>query len=558
MLIMHGTFKDLLADFILKHPEYDGLIGKDKFRELAPWNLRKVKREGCLCLTCVNCAMAMKALKLVAAQLKRLLSTANPTSELNEDRNVADGVDGAGAELGSTGGSTSATAAWVAEPKRRAALEAIIKLCTCTHKHEHVDIAFCSPVTPECLKGKCPKILKSGHKCGFSPIWETLRSALVTRENGKEVLRTNLPPGVVAVFSSVVELEKYVSITSKTKKTVTRDEEEDPTYGASQHTSSRLDTEKTEESLIAVLDYLRSIFLPMCMHRDTLRRCKKSMEELLQNCPVGWVLHDVDWAENFTIVKAMMIQAEYWAQIQSSLFIGIMRWLCKDTYDDIETRLEMHDEVTVHEPNGEKRWSKIIAVHGDGESYDLRDSNGVESKGVWRRDLHKRKWISHAYTGFSDDKLHDSYQTQHFMNMQLEDAAAAQLSSGSRDWLCDATYNSTTCALSAGDIVTVEEAGYVPFQAKVLAAWRSGDGPVKLRSVGPAQPDGPQPTVACARECVRLHKLDIVYCIHSDNAAQHFKSVKALVWLSLLMGKYEWISRAYWGFGCPGRAHLCF
>ena len=46
-----------------------------------------------------------------------------------------------------------------------------------------------------------------------------------------------------------------------------------------------------------------------------------------RNALPGWLVNDVDWAENFTIVKARMLQSEYWAQIQSSLLIGIVRWL---------------------------------------------------------------------------------------------------------------------------------------------------------------------------------------------------------------------------------------
>ena len=68
----------------------------------------------------------------------------------------------------------------------------------------------------------------------------------------------------------------------------------------------------------------------MAAHRETLLRCKERAQELFRNALPAWVLHDVDWAENFTIVKARMWQSEYWAQIQSSLLIGIIRWVGPD------------------------------------------------------------------------------------------------------------------------------------------------------------------------------------------------------------------------------------
>ena len=60
--------------------------------------------------------------------------------------------------------------------------------------------------------------------------------------------------------------------------------------------------------------------------------------ELFLNTPPGWLLNDVDWAKTFTTVKARMLQSEYWAQIQASLLIGILRWLDKKVFDDIVTR----------------------------------------------------------------------------------------------------------------------------------------------------------------------------------------------------------------------------
>jgi hypothetical protein len=40
--------------------------------------------------------------------------------------------------------------------------------------------------------------------------------------------------------------------------------------------------------------------------------------------------------------------------------------------------------------------------------------------------------------------------------------------------------------------------------------------------------------------------------MHSDNASQHFKTVKALHWLSHLKERFPWLRTVRWCFGCPG------
>ena len=64
--------------------------------------------------------------------------------------------------------------------------------------------------------------------------------------------------------------------------------------------------------------------------------------------------------------------------------------------------------------------------------------------------------------------------------------------------------------------------------------------------------DGREGTAFCDRSLLRKHQLKMVYVVHSDNAAQHFHSVKAMYWLSHLPSTFGWIDRVYWAFGCPG------
>ena len=144
-----------------------------------------------------------------------------------------------------------------------------------------------------------------------------------------------------------------------------------------------------------------------------------------------------------------------------------------------ETTYDVRDDsgdVFTHIPRERLRhrgkcWAKVTAVHEAADpandTYDLLDADNNKLIGAKRSILHKRKWVSHAYTCFSDDRLHDSYQTQHFLDMQLEDALANLAESNSTDWLCDETYDSTTIALKKGDTVTVEDPSGTPYRATV-------------------------------------------------------------------------------------------
>ncbi len=54
------------------------------------------------------------------------------------------------------------------------------------------------------------------------------------------------------------------------------------------------------------------------------------------------------------------------------------------------------------------------------------------------------------------------------------------------------------------------------------------------------------------RELLRKIEYKVVICMHSCNASQHFKTVKALHWLSHLKERFPWLRTVRWCFGCPG------
>jgi hypothetical protein len=185
-------------------------------------------------------------------------------------------------------------------------------------------------------------------------------------------------------------------------------------------------------------------------------------------------------------------------------------------------------------------FATVQAKCGNTDEYDVIEPDGKVHRGVPRSALHKRVWISEAYSCFSNDKHHDTWQTQYFMNKMLEDWRNTH-----GEALLDAEiYESEAIELQEGDVVTVQPTDGAEFDATVVAVGRNDV--VELRV------DGREGTAFCDRSLLRKHQLKIVYVVHSDNAAQHFHSVKAMYWLSHLPSTFGWIDRVYWAFGCPG------
>ena len=72
MAIMHDSYKNLYKKFTDKHPQFALVVSKTTFKKNAPFFLRKVKRQSCLCETCENSAMLLKTLKKAADDIEKL------------------------------------------------------------------------------------------------------------------------------------------------------------------------------------------------------------------------------------------------------------------------------------------------------------------------------------------------------------------------------------------------------------------------------------------------------------------------------------------------------
>jgi hypothetical protein len=177
---------------------------------------------------------------------------------------------------------------------------------------------------------------------------------------------------------------------------------------------SRLHTERCKGTLIDFLDEVESIFPAMCSHRHTLERCKRSALQFERNATPKALLMDIDWAENYTIEEARMIQSQYWAQEQVSIFVTVLRWLDQACWDSDVSELKKNDEVTVR---GEGLWGQVVDI-SEGKVRIKHEDNS--EKLYARAELHHRAWKAHALIGFTPDKKHDSYATQFFLEENLK------------------------------------------------------------------------------------------------------------------------------------------
>jgi hypothetical protein len=75
----------------------------------------------------------------------------------------------------------------------------------------------------------------------------------------------------------------------------------------------------------------------MCQHRRTVARCKAAALQLLQNAIPGWLIINTDWAENWVVSPARMLQSQYWAQVSTSIHVSVGQYLSSEHWYDRHT-----------------------------------------------------------------------------------------------------------------------------------------------------------------------------------------------------------------------------
>ena len=192
-----------------------------------------------------------------------------------------------------------------------------------------------------------------------------------------------------------------------------------------------LDRVEKQGSIVDFLDDWEPVFVRMCHHRDTIARCKDADVEYERKAQPGWLKIDCDFAENFTILKKRQLQSQYWSQLQCTIFVCVVSFVDKATFDDTAVALAEGDEVTVVTDAGHSFWAKVEQVDHTGTDtrYHVRDALGNGTLHA-RASLHKRIWVTTALIGFTSDRKHDSYATQFFLNKALDFAATEHRSQG--------------------------------------------------------------------------------------------------------------------------------
>jgi len=87
-------------------------------------------------------------------------------------------------------------------------------------------------------------------------------------------------------------------------------------------------------SIIELLDMLDHSFVGMCQHRRTVARCKAAVLQLLQNAIPGCLIINTDWAENWVVSPARMLQSQYWAQVSTSIHVSVGQYLSSKHWCD--------------------------------------------------------------------------------------------------------------------------------------------------------------------------------------------------------------------------------
>ena len=219
----------------------------------------------------------------------------------------------------------------------------IIELADLQKKAVHMKLMLCpyskgdpAMAADACVTGKCSK-------CGFSNRWKKLRAALLQNGPASFVPGGNqagiqLRPGAPSVFMKLVELDIFESVPVDKHVSVsdTVGEADDEEYGA-QSRKVRLENVRKEVSIIELLDMLDHSFVGMCQHRRTVARCKAAVLQLHQNAIPGCLIINTDWAENWVVSPARMLQSQYWAQVSTSIHVSVGQYLSSEHWYDRHT-----------------------------------------------------------------------------------------------------------------------------------------------------------------------------------------------------------------------------
>ena len=175
-------------------------------------------------------------------------------------------------------------------------------------------------------------------------------------------------------------------------------------------------------TIIDFLDELEPVYNKYVYHRYILERTRESNLQFERSARPGMLKLDVDWAENYTMLNAREIQSEYWLMHQASIFVCIGKMLLQSAWGARLGELQEGSEVTVEEEVEEPFGAEAVSCPAAASELSeciVRDATGVEHT-VLRNELRSRVWHTTAQIGVTDDRKHDSHNTQHFMTAMIQ------------------------------------------------------------------------------------------------------------------------------------------
>lgn len=391
-LMVYSTYKALYA--IYKCTYYASYpISFATFKRLRPWNIRRVKQEGCLCKMCTNFKGYMKQLHSIGKLFESLVDPQSIDADdtIDDDNDATEASSWEGKEL----------------------LSRLLEFCAIDSKSGMVQFCLCKGALDgagklDCIHGRC-----KDPKCGFDQIWSK-----------------GLRPFVVDAYGNIkssapVEFQSHCSwIRIRSSKKTEPGEAKQPTY------------ESNSGTVVQFLDqFERDVMRKFPHHRHTIARQKAMAAEFERNRGPGWLQVDADFAMDGDIPPpgGESIQSDHWCPMTYTEFNLVGSWLESLAWISRDSKLAVYDAVTVEPadksvsgailPAEDSKWAEVVklppcstveecAVPPERKLYGVRQFGAAEDDVMYveRQFLRHRKLHTKAFVHISDDKVHDSQE----------------------------------------------------------------------------------------------------------------------------------------------------
>lgn len=263
---------------------------------------------------------------------------------------------------------------------------------------------------------------------------------------------------------------------------------EDEEWRASSNAATKLVLVPVTGTVVEFLDDLERTLKPLVPHKFLVRWQKDAARDFDRHARPSMLYVNIDFAENYDIRPYKEVQSQHWGSRQCTLFINITAHLSKDAWNQTEGVLAAGDEVTVR---GE------LAEHP------------VNPGSFWAK-------VEGPVT-----TLHGQQSKTVYKVVDASDTVYCVPRSELRlRWWRKRAFVGVTDDMKHDSLLMQN------FFNQALD---------KLQADGTVASNGIR----------SLH-------VHSDNAAQHFKSAKSMNWLTRQLHHRDWVKSATWDFGAPG------